>query len=181
MYKTLMLIATLVLCLPALAHAQGTNPADEAAVRQAVEHYFAGWKNSDPLSMKRAFHPKARFFLLREGTLVEYPVESVYTAMRKNKRYHLPVKDVLLKILAVEVTGDLASVKLELEYPPTKGSEKEGARINSATSVEQLSLLRFQDGWRIVSKVDFARFGPVVPGAHVGIVTGAHIGRPSTK
>ena len=73
--RNLLLSATLLVSLPLVAVAQGPDRArDEAAIRQVVQYYFDAMKNDDVESLKKAFHPKAKWLNAGDkGYLWEIP------------------------------------------------------------------------------------------------------------
>ncbi|MDX1531481.1 MAG: nuclear transport factor 2 family protein, partial [Rhodothermales bacterium] len=58
-------------CLPLLATSVAPDPAvpddEEAAVREAIAHYFRGHATGDGAHFDRAFHPEAKLFWIRDG------------------------------------------------------------------------------------------------------------------
>jgi len=114
-------------------------PADDRAlVRAVVENYLHGLKFNDVDSLKKAFWPDAKlFFVKSDGSLGQLTQADWYagfaTAAGKESKADL-------KIAALEVTNDVATVKVVETYP-------------SARYTDYLSLVRFNGAWRIVNKV----------------------------
>jgi hypothetical protein len=147
MKRRILLLLALFLSQTAFALAQETGEAvDVAAIRQVVQYYFEGWKNDDANIMKKAFHPKAKFFgISDENDLKETSQAEVHNALKENIRRGVPKVNASLKIISIDVAGTAASVKIEIEYP---------GNYQSARSTEFLSLIKFpKDGWKFVSKV----------------------------
>lgn len=139
--KNLLLIAILLLSLSDSVAAQQPDRAkEEALIKQTVQYYFDGLDNSDVESLKSAFHPKAKWFVIRYGGLQETTMPSVYRALRSNSREQIPTIRNQWRIVMVDATIDAASVKVEIEHAAGK-------------ITEYLSLIKFDDGWKIVSKV----------------------------
>lgn len=134
------LMATVLLCLPVLAPAQGAKSSDESSIRGTVQYYFDGISNNDVESMKKAFHPKAKYFVIRYGGLEEITQARVYGNMKDNLRRQVGTDNAPKRIVSVDITGDAAAVKIELDYA-------------NGTFTEYLSLVKFEEGWKIVSKV----------------------------
>ena len=125
------------IALPASALGQAAT-ADEAAVRQVVEHYLHGLKFNDVASLKQAFWPEARLYFVGKngqlGQLTQVDWYAGFTASAgKEEKGDL-------RIAALEVTRDIASVKVVEDYP--------GSRYT-----DYLSLVRFDGAWRIVNKI----------------------------
>ncbi|HYP02167.1 MAG TPA: nuclear transport factor 2 family protein [Pyrinomonadaceae bacterium] len=45
--------------------------AEEAAVRQAIEHYFRGHATGDGQHFQKVFHPEAKLFWMRDGKFTQ--------------------------------------------------------------------------------------------------------------
>jgi hypothetical protein len=50
---------------------------EEAGVRQALEHYLKGHATGDGKHFKKAFHPEAKLFWIREASLPSEPAPSI--------------------------------------------------------------------------------------------------------
>ena len=137
MRAALFALAALLSMAPS-APAQGKPTADEQAVRTVVEHYLHGLKFNDVTGLKRAFWPEARlFFVQKDGSLGQLTQEDWYKGFAASAGKEEPGD---LRITALEVTGDIASVKVVEEYPRSR-------------YIDYLSLVRFDGGWHIVNKV----------------------------
>jgi hypothetical protein len=130
----------LLLSLATLAAQADTS---EAAVRRTVEqHYFRAHATGSGAFLRGVFVEEGRMFWSADGqvrsrTSTDYingfmGQAAADEAQRKRR------------ILAVDVTGDVAIAKAELDYP-------------EARLVDYFILVRASDGWRIVSKA-FQRF-----------------------
>ena len=154
--KNLWLAATLLIGLPLAVLTQGPDSArDEAAIRQIVQYYFDAMKNNDAESLKKAFHPKAKWLNAGDkGYLWEISQERVAANLRSNARRHMPTVNATTKILSVDITGGVATAKIETENLTNAPPEilpklaYKGARIT-----EYLSLIKFDVGWKIVSRI----------------------------
>jgi len=119
---------------------------DAAAVRDVVNSaYCNGACNAlDTVAMARGFHPG--FAIISPGTdqLERYTIAEWIAAIEKRKAapgFDLATAKRECRLISVDVTGDVANVKMEVH--------KDGARIYT----DYLFLLRFADGWKIVSKI----------------------------
>jgi hypothetical protein len=128
-----------LLLAPASLLAQAPDPAaEEAAVRHTVESYLHGLKFNDVASLRQAFWPGARlFFRTRDGHLGQLTQEEWYAGFAASAGKE---EEGELRIAAVEVTREVASVKVVEEYARSRYTD-------------YLSLLKFDGEWRIVSKV----------------------------
>ena len=112
--------------------------ADERAVQTVVEHYLHGLKFNDVASLKLAFWPDAKlYFVAKGGGLGQLSQEDWYKGFTASAGKE---EEGDLRIAALEVTGDIASVRVVEEYPRSR-------------YIDYLSLVRFDGAWRIVNKV----------------------------
>src|SRR5262245_49880706 len=136
--RLLIALTALVLPLmPGLIRAQTSPNADDAAVREVVQHYIHGLKFNDVESLKKAFWSGTRlYFVGRKGELDSLTQAQWYKGFTANAGKEEKGD---LRIAAVEVVNDLASVKVVEDYP--------GSRYT-----DYLSLLKLQGRWWIVAK-----------------------------
>lgn len=132
----LVLVAITVTLLP--AHAQN---AEEAAVREAIEHYFRGHATGQGEHFRKVFHPDAKLFAVREGKYWQLTSEE-YIARADGKA---PADEAQRKrkIESVDISGNAAIVKIVLDYPQAKVTD-------------YMSMLKIDGVWRIVNKTFYA-------------------------
>lgn len=137
--RALLPLLLLSLVAPQALTAQATAPtADEAAVRAVVESYLHGLKFNDVPSLKKAFWPDAKlYFTTRDGKLGHLTQTDWYAGFAQSAGKEEKGD---LRITALEVTRDIASVKVVEDYP--------GSRYT-----DYISLVRFDGHWLIVNKV----------------------------
>lgn len=130
---TLVLLSSPPLC------AQTPRPGqDEAAVRTVVDRYLHGLKFNDTLSLREAFWPEARlFYINRTGAMGQWTQATWYASFAGSVGHEEQGE---LRITALEVTRDIATVKVVEDYARTRYTD-------------YLSLLRIQGRWWIVNKV----------------------------
>jgi len=119
---------------------------DVAAVLDVVNSaYCNGAYNAlDTVAMALGFHPG--FAIISPGTdqLERYTIAEWIAAIEKRKSapgFDIATAKRQCYLSSVDVTGDVANVKMEVR--------KDGVRIYT----DYLFLLRFADGWKIVSKI----------------------------
>ncbi len=111
---------------------------DAVAVREVVESYLHGLKFNDVESLKRAFWPDAKlFFVDRDGHLGQLTQAHWYEGFAASAGHE---EEGELRIAALTVTRDIASVTVVEDYPRSRYTD-------------YLSLVKFDSGWRIVNKV----------------------------
>jgi hypothetical protein len=133
-------LLTLV-CL--LAVVPAFSQTDEEAIKQVVTSaYIEGIQNTGPVEdIRKGFHPTFNMLRLMENELKPYPIEEWIAAIEKRRsEATTPPKRTDGKFISVDITGNAATVKLELY--------REGKK----TFTDYLVLYKFSEGWRIVSK-----------------------------
>ena len=144
------LVTTLLLAgaltFPASVVAQGASAparssassADEAAVREAVNHYLLAHSTGDGNHIKNVFHPELKMFFFRDGEIRFRPGPE-YIAGFSGK----PAADEAQRkrrIESVDITGTAAMAKVILDYP-------------QATLTDYFQLVKVNNEWKIVSKI----------------------------
>jgi len=119
-------------------YAQAPAPDDRVAVRAVVDNYLHGLKFNDVESLKKAFWPDARlFFTKTDGSLGQLTQEQWYAGFAQAAGKESKAD---LKVASLEVTNDVAAVKVVETYP-------------SARYTDYISLVRFSGQWQIVNKI----------------------------
>lgn len=111
---------------------------EEAAVRAALEHYLQGHATGDGAHFSAVFHPDSKLFWVRDGQLMQR-TSADYIAGASGK----PAADEAQRkrrIVDVDVSGNAASAKIELDYPTAK-------------LTDYMSLLKIAGEWKIVNKI----------------------------
>ncbi|MFO7914610.1 MAG: nuclear transport factor 2 family protein [Candidatus Krumholzibacteriales bacterium] len=125
----------------------GLSASDEAsAVKDVIRKaYFNGaFNEQDTESMERGFHPDFAIFSADGKELRKYPIsEWISNIEEKKKDPGFDPDRVRLdcRIVSTDVTGDAAAAKVEI------------SRGGDLLFTDYLSLLKFDDGWKIVAKV----------------------------
>lgn len=118
-------------------HAQAP-PDDRLAVRAVVENYLHGLKFNDVDSLKKAFWPDAKLYFTKpDGSLGQLTQADWYAGFAQVAGKESKAD---LKIASLEVTNDVAAVKVVETYP-------------SSRYTDYISLVRFSGKWLIVNKV----------------------------
>lgn len=116
---------------------------DSALIKQVVTTaYIEGTQNTGSFDdIRKGFHPSFTMLRLLENDVKPLSLEDWIKAIETRRKENAgnPVRTEG-KILAVDVIGSVATVKLELH--------KEGKLIFT----DYLALYKFSEGWRIVSK-----------------------------
>jgi N-acetyl-anhydromuramyl-L-alanine amidase AmpD len=135
---SLFLLSIMLMAAGPLSAQDAAASADETAVRAVVSSYLHGLKFNDVPSLERAFWPEAKlYFVSRDGHLGQLTQAAWYAGFAQSAGKE-ETGD--LRIATVEITRDIAAVKVVENYP--------GVRYT-----DYLSLVRFDGQWRIVNKV----------------------------
>ena len=114
---------------------------DERAIRRHIErYYFEGVRASDTAAAHRAFHPVAVMYSVREGKLAERTIPDWLGAIAARAPDPPRPDSVRRRILLVDVSGNAAVAKLQLESP-------------DATITDYMSLLKVDGEWTVVGKI----------------------------
>jgi hypothetical protein len=140
MRHTTLLVASAAALALAGAADLSARWADEAAIRQTVQYYFDGGKNRDSVALRKAFHPEARMLFAKDGKLVVVPIGEYIARVAGTKPKPGEVDSTTRRVAEVDVAGDAAIAKLELERP-------------DAFLTDYMSLLKVDGRWMIVNKI----------------------------
>lgn len=122
----------------AAARAEG---GEEAAVRETLGLYFRGHATGDGDYFRKAFHPEAKLFAIRDGKFWELP-SGDYAARASGR----PAPDEARRtrrVESVDITGNVAVAKLVLDYPEVRFTD-------------YMTLLKVEGSWKIVNKAFYA-------------------------
>jgi hypothetical protein len=133
-------VITFALLMFPLASAQAQN-SEEAAVRVPIENYFKGHATGEGEFFRKAFHPEAKLFFIREGKFTTITSEE-YISRASGKP---PADESQRKrsIESVNIAGNAAVVVVKLDYPTVK-------------FIDYMSLLKVDGEWKIVNKTFYA-------------------------
>ncbi len=145
--KTLNIIILSLLFIPVLSVAQ--DGSDKEAIQQVIQKsYVDGLQNKGPVEdIEEGFHPGFELLGKRNDELTKWPIYS-WVEYHEKKLAEDPGppaddKKVTCKFPMIDITGDAAVAKIELY----RGGEK--------IFTDYLSLYKFEEGWKIVSKIYF--------------------------
>lgn len=142
---SVMLLMVFAFSIQSFAQAEG-DTGDKAAVREVIQTaYIDGIHNlGDIQAIKDGFHPGFNLLIkTQDEKLTELPIytwiESV--EQRKEQNPNGPEEKTTVEFLEVDITGDAAMAKIDL----FRGGNK--------IFTDYLFLYRFDNDWRIVSKI----------------------------
>ena len=121
-----------------------SQPTDLDAVRVPLDLYLRGQAEGDGSYMRRAFHPDATVSWTQDGAVAQRTAEEFAALFTRG-----PAPDEAdrqRRVVSVDVSGDVAVARLELDYP--------GAFIT-----DYMTLVRVGDEWKIIHKA-YTRSAP---------------------
>lgn len=133
----------MTLALVAAVFAAAAAPADVEAVKAVVQSAYVDGVHAkgDVALMRGGFHPSFRMLTLRDGALTPVTLDEWAGRIEKGAADRsAPRPEIRAEFTSVDVTKDAAVVRLELY------------RGGKHAFTDYLSLYRFPDGWKIVSK-----------------------------
>ncbi len=137
-----LLLATALLAGTRPLRAQAVPGDAEAQVRAVVQRYLHGLKFNDVRDFEAAFWPDAQlFFVKKDGSIGQLTQAAWYKMFATSAGKE---EEGTLEILAVDVTGNAASVKVIETYP-------------TSIYVDYLNMLLIDREWRIVNKIYTSR------------------------
>jgi len=122
---------------------------DKDAIKKVIQSaYVDGLQNKGPVAdIEKGFHPGFNLLGLKNDDLTKWPIYSwiKYHENKLKEKPDPPKEDevVTCKFPMIDITGNAAIVKIELF--------KGGKQIFT----DYLSLYKFEEGWRIISKIYF--------------------------
>jgi protease I len=119
---------------------QSDKQGEEAAIERTVRHYFDGLQNSDVKSLEMAFHPDAKLYGIWKGKFEALTMPQWYEEFKPQENQAVKRAAVPMRIISIDLTGDAAVVRTELDYP-------------KRVFTDYLSLLKIGGAWKIVNKI----------------------------
>ena len=113
---------------------------DYAQVEKTVTYYLDGGTNNDFDTLKKAFHETATMkYIGGEGYTEVNALEFFGSRMKPG-----PKQDRITRIVSIDIAGNAANAKLEIEYP-------------TFTFIDYMNLLKIDGEWKIVSKIFYRK------------------------
>lgn len=121
---------------------------EEDAVKKAIEEcYIRGIHiDRDIPSIKKGFHPEFNMLIYKDDEIRKLPIDDWIKSIEESKKKNpgKPKHETTWKFPMVDVTGNAAVAKVEIY--------RDGKHIYT----DYMSLYKFEDGWKIVSKIYFS-------------------------
>ncbi|MDO5981263.1 nuclear transport factor 2 family protein [Flavivirga spongiicola] len=132
-------IITLLLCISVSINAFAQET-DYNLVEKTVSYYLDGGTNNDFETLKKAFHKDATMKFISKGVYKEVNALAFFKRVIKPG----PKQNRKTQISYINVSGNTANAKLEIEYP-------------TFTFIDYMNLLKIDGEWKIVSKIYYKK------------------------
>jgi len=143
--KSILFLGLFFLCSISLIAQQSVN--EEVEIKRVIQKsYIDGLHNKgDVKDIIEGFHPGFNLLGINDNMLTKYPIYSWVESFEKRKATDpappSAEKKMDCKYLLIDVTGNSAMAKIQL------------LRNNELIFTDYLQLYKFDEGWRIVSKI----------------------------
>ena len=127
-------LCTLMLCCFTLTIGLAQS-SDYQSIEKTLNYYLDGGTNNDFETLKKAFHETATMKYIRDGYQEVNAIEFFKKGMKPG-----PPQNRKTRIAAINVAGEAASARLEIEYP-------------TFTFIDYMNLLKIDGEWKVVSKI----------------------------
>ena len=147
MKKTILAFLIILLSFSAL-FAQDEQAKEKELIKQVIQSAYVDGlcNNTDEEAVKNGFHPGFNLLSAGKGnTMWKLPIynwiEIAKEGKGKGNKYSFQNEHKTVKFLLIDIAGNVAVAKIEFY---------EGDELNY---IDYLSLIKFMDGWKIVSKM----------------------------
>lgn len=133
--KTIAALVLLALALPLYA---ANDPAEEAAIRATIDHYFRAHATGDGSHLLKGMHPALHMMFVRDGKFMQRTRDEFIAGFSGK-----PADDEAQRkrtIEMIDVTGNAAIAKIRLDYP-------------KVTFTDYFTLLKVEGEWKIMNKI----------------------------
>lgn len=147
MKKIILLSAFILLSISAL-FAQDEQKREKELIKNVIQNAYVDGlcNNADEDAIRKGFHPDFNLMWAgRNNKIMKLPISNwIETAKKGEERghkYSFQNEYTTVKYLFIDIAGNVAIAKIEFY---------EGSALNY---IDYLSLMKFEDGWKIVSKM----------------------------
>lgn len=147
MKKTILLSMVILLSFSAL-FAQDDQVKEKELIKQVIQTAYVDGlcNNADEEAVKKGIHPGFELLSAGKGNMMwKLPIynwiEIAKGGEEKGNKYSFQNEYTTVKFLFIDIAGNIAIAKIEFY---------EGKDLNY---IDYLSLIKFEDGWKIVSKI----------------------------
>lgn len=123
------------------------NETEELKIKEVIQNaYVDGLQNNgDVKNIEKGFHPGFNLLGINDNMLTKFPIYSWIESFNKRKAKNPSVaaeeKLITCDYLLIDITGNAAMAKIQLK------------RNSELLFTDYLQLYKFDEGWKIVSKI----------------------------
>jgi len=111
---------------------------DLEQIHETINFYAEGGTKGEPETVAKAFHPSAYMKFIKDGELVDVPIQKYFSDFIKNG----VAQERIVTINSIDITGNASSVKLTIDY-------------STHQFIDYFNMLKIDNRWLIVSKIFF--------------------------
>ncbi|MDE5422779.1 nuclear transport factor 2 family protein [Ancylomarina sp. DW003] len=148
--KKLILAAICLISVSTISIAQDDIQKEKESIKKVIQDAYVDGlcNNADEVAVNKGFHPGFNLIGAGKGnTMWKHPIYNWIEGAKEGKKKHkyaFQDEFTTIKFLFVDVTGNVSTAKIEFY----EGDEKK--------FIDYLSLIKFEDGWKIISKIFYA-------------------------
>lgn len=148
--KKLILAAICLIFVSTTSIAQDDIQKEKESIKKVIQDAYVDGlcNNADEVAVNKGFHPGFNLIGAGKGnTMWKHPIYNWIEGAKEGKKKHkyaFQDEFTTIKFLFVDVTGNVSTAKIEFY----EGDEKK--------FIDYLSLIKFEDGWKIISKIFYA-------------------------
>ncbi len=147
MKKTILLSVIILLSFSAL-FAQNEQTKEKELIKQVIQMAYVDGlcNNADEEAVENGFHPGFDLLYAGKGNTmwklsIYNWIEIAKQGKEEGNKYSFQNEHTTVKYLFIDIVGNIAVAKIEFY---------EGEELNF---IDYLSLIKFEDGWKIISKI----------------------------
>lgn len=148
--KKLILAAICLISVSTTSIAQDDIQKEKESIKKVIQDAYVDGlcNNADEVAVNKGFHPGFNLIGAGKGnSMWKHPIYNWIEGAKEGKKKHkyaFQDEFTTIKFLFVDVTGNVSTAKIEFY----EGDEKK--------FIDYLSLIKFEDGWKIISKIFYA-------------------------
>ncbi len=134
-------LSIMAFLVAAVAQAQNIKiEKEKELIEEKINMYFEGWMTGDTTKIGKAMHTTCKLKNLKDGGVIVYDRETYLGFFKPRARR----KNSEGKIVQIDVTGNIAAAKCEIETP-------------THLSTDYFNLMKVNNEWFIVDKIATSR------------------------
>ena len=116
------------------------STSETSAIAAAIQKYLDGFLGQDTTALREAFHPEAKLIAVSDGTVSGLHTADWFSRIDARRQAGTIPTPGEATVISIDQTENAAVGKVRITFP-------------THTFVDYLSLLKAENGWRIVNKI----------------------------